>query len=116
MVSPARPSASARTHARKSNLTVSWATVPVMPTHPSRYLQRSAAVIILGITVGVVFLFRRSTALRGKAGIWPVDGNTWSGYPIQYGEPRIPGLPRRKRTNSAAGQFCWRCKLPILRR
>ena len=39
-----------------------------------------------------------SARLNRKTG--SVDGNTWSAYAIQYGEPRIPGLPRRKRPNS----------------
>ena len=33
-----------------------------------------------------------------------MDGNTWSAYRIQYGEPRIPRLPRRKRPNFTTSQ------------
>src|ERR1017187_3624760 len=58
----------------------------------------------------VVFLFRRFTALRGRAGIWPVDGNTWFGYPIQYGEPPIPPLLRRKRPNSPTSPSACACR------
>src|ERR1017187_6387951 len=64
----------------------------------------------------VVFLFRRFTALRGRAGIWPVDGNTWFGYRIQYGEPRIPRLPTPEKAQLHNVPIGWPCDLPIGRR
>src|ERR1039457_3190924 len=58
----------------------------------------------------VVFLFRRSTALRGRAEICPVDGNTRSAYRIPNGESRVLRPPPRKRPNSPTSPSACACR------
>src|ERR1019366_5051927 len=81
-VSPAPPSASARSQARKSSLTVSWATAGARPRAPSRCLPRSAVVtVFFAIRLGSI-RFRR---LARRAGKRSVDADTTSGNWIHNG-------------------------------